>query len=192
MDPVVIVIVIAVVVIIVAVLAVVALSRRRKSARLQERFGPEYDRAVDARGGARQAEDHLHEVADRRDQLDVRPLEPAARDGYVRRWESVQATFVDRPDTAVEEADRLITEVMDARGYPVEDFDQRAELIAADHPHVVEHYRAAHVARHRQLDSAGSDTEELRRAFTHYRALFEQLVHDGATEDRDARQRPER
>jgi hypothetical protein len=95
----------------------------------------------------------------------------------------VQSDFVDQPGRALDEADRLVTDVMKDRGYPVHNFSERAELVAADHPQVVEHYRAAHAARQRHTPShdgasGGADTEELRQAFVHYRALFEELVHD--------------
>ncbi|HEY6424999.1 MAG TPA: hypothetical protein VIY28_17510 [Pseudonocardiaceae bacterium] len=152
-------------------------ARRRRRARLQQRFGPEYAREVETRGSERDAEQHLSGVADRRDQLDIQELEPAARDGYTRRWEAVQAKFVDQPGSALDEADRLVTDVMRDRGYPVDDFSERADLVAADHPQIVEHYRAAHAVQHAHHGGAGaSDTEELRQAFVHYRALFNELV----------------
>lgn len=170
------------VLVVVVLMLVVVVARRRSRANLQQRFGPEYDREVAARGSERDAERHLREVAGRRDQLDIRPLEPAARDRYAQRWEAVQNEFVDRPGPALDEADRLVSDVMRDRGYPVEDFGERAELVAADHPEVVEHYRAAHAAR--QLNQQGRDgqpgvdTEEIRLAFVHYRALFDELVSE--------------
>ena len=86
-----------------------------------------------------------------------------------------QARFVDSPADAVAEADRLVTEVMAARGYPMEEFDQRAADISVDHPHLVENYRSAHaISRRSAADEA--DTEELRRAMVHFRALFEELL----------------
>lgn len=166
---------------IIVALAVVA--RWRSRANLQKRFGPEYDRQVAARGSERDAHRHLRDVADRRDRLDIRQLDPASRDRYTRRWQAVQTDFVDQPGRALDEADRLVTDVMHDRGYPVRDFGERAELVAADHPEVVEHYRAAHAARQRQLpgeaaDGRAVDTEDKRQAFMHYRVLFDELVHD--------------
>jgi hypothetical protein len=151
--------------------------------RLQERVGPEYDRQVRARGSKRHAKRRLSDAAARRARFDIRPLEPAARERYLRRWEAVQTGFVDRPGPALDEADRLVMDVMHERGYPVYpvgDFDERAELIAADHPQAVQHYRAAHTARqghHRHPNL--SDTEHLRQAFMHYRVLFDELVRGG-------------
>jgi type II secretory pathway component PulK len=171
-------------ILVLAIIVVLAMAARwRSRANLQERFGPEYDREVAARGSEREAERHLRDVADRRDRLDIRQLDAAARDRYTLRWQNVQTDFVDQPGRALDEADRLITDVMEDRGYPVHDFNERAELVAADHPQIVEHYRAAHSARQRQLasrsgDSSAVDTEEMRQAFVHYRALFDELVHD--------------
>jgi hypothetical protein len=175
-------IVIGIVVLAVILLLAVVL-RRRSRINLQERFGPEYDREVEARGSERDAERHLRDVANRRDKLDIRQLDATARDRYTQRWEAVQSDFVDQPGRALDEADRLVTDVMKDRGYPVQNFNERAELVAADHPQVVEHYRAAHAARQRHTPShdgagEGADTEELRQAFVHYRALFDELVHD--------------
>lgn len=165
------------IVVVAAIVAAALVMRSRSRAKLQERFGPEYEREVTARGSERDAARHLSDVADRRDQLDIRPLDRTARDRYTRRWEAVQSEFVDQPGGALDEADRLITDVMRDRGYPVEDFGERAELVAADHPQVVEHYRAAHAARNNHHGSPGAvDTEQLRQAFVHYRALFDELV----------------
>lgn len=165
-------------IIIVAVIGLLALATRwRGRSSLRKRFGPEYEREVAARGSERDAARHLRDVADRRDQLDIRHLEPIARERYTRRWEAVQAEFVDQPGQALNDADRLVTDVMRDRGYPVKDFNEQAELVAADHPQIVKHYRAAHAARRNHdnhPDAVG--TEELRQAFMHYRALFDELV----------------
>ncbi|MGH3853718.1 MAG: hypothetical protein ACRDR6_09485 [Pseudonocardiaceae bacterium] len=165
-------------IVILAIIVVVVMATNwRKRASLQERFGPEYEREVAARGSERDAQRHLRDVADRRDQLDIRRLDPDARDRYARRWDAVQAEFVDRPGPALDEADQLVTDVMRDRGYSVENFGARADLIAADHPRIVEHYRAAHAARRNHHGHPGGvDTEELRQAFVHYRALFEELI----------------
>jgi hypothetical protein len=170
-------IILGIVVVAVIVAVAVLAMRSRSRAKLQERFGPEYEREVTARGSERDAARHLSGIADRRDQLDIRPLDRTARDRYTQRWEAVQSEFVDQPGGALDKADRLITDVMRDRGYPVEDFGERAELVAADHPQVVEHYRAAHAARSNHHGSPDAvDTEQLRQAFVHYRALFDELV----------------
>jgi hypothetical protein len=140
---------------------------------LQQRFGPEYDRTIERTDGRREAEADLAARAKRRDELDIRPLPTASRDRYVEQWQHVQARFVDDPRGAVQEADTLIQSVMRERGYPVDDFEQRAADISVDHPHVVENYREGH-----RLASGG--TEQQRQAMVKYRALFDELVEDTA------------
>jgi hypothetical protein len=151
----------------------------RKTRALQGRFGPEYDRALDSADNRRDAEADLKARAERRDELDIRPLPAAARERYVDAWQRVQALFVDDPQGAVRDADSLIQSVMSDRGYPVDDFDQRAADVSVDHPTVVENYREGH--RLAQASAAGKGgTEDLRQAMRHYRALFEDLVDDTA------------
>jgi hypothetical protein len=171
-------------VLVIAALAVWA-TQRRRSADLRRRFGPEYERTVEASRNRLQAEKELWARQERVEALEIRPLEPAARDRFEERWRDVQAMFVDDPGNAVDQADRLIGEVMRARGYPVGDFDQRAADISVDHPHVVDHYRTAHaIAVKRRLGEGA--TEQLRQAFVHYRALFADLLETRDTNGTDA------
>src|SRR5512142_2160914 len=110
---------------VVAVIAVVvwqALARRR-TGRLQQQFGPEYERALGTTDSKQEAEAELQAREERRRQLEVRPLPQASRDRYLQNWQSVQAQFVDDPRGAVASADSLIESVMAERGYPIEDFD---------------------------------------------------------------------
>jgi hypothetical protein len=158
------------------VVALVLLWRTRRSQQLREGFGPEYERAVAEHGDRRSAESALRERRERREKLDIRELEPAARDRYAERWRATQRHFVDEPPEAVAEADELVSAVMRDRGYPVEDdFGRRAADISVDHPVVVEHYRAAHAI---STDSArgDADTEGLRQAMVHFRSLFAELL----------------
>lgn len=174
--------VVVVIIVALVVLALIALAawfaarkRGERTEGLRDRFGPEYDRQVEEQGGRRTAESHLSDVADRRDKLDIRDLSEQERTGYRRDWNMVQADFVDNPSGAVHDADGLVGAVMRDRGYPVDDFSSKSDMVAVDHPDIVEHYRAAH-------DIAGrrdSTTEEHRRAFVHYRALFAELLEDG-------------
>lgn len=168
-------IVIAAIAIIVVGGIVWSVMQRRRRAALQNQFGPEYERTVEDADSKRQAERELRDRQERRSELDVKPLAPGARDRYVRAWEQLQARFVDDPDGAVGHADELIQEVMRERGYPVDDFDQRAADISVDHPQLVENYRAAHAIARKQVHG-DADTEELRQAVVHYRALFEELL----------------
>ncbi len=168
-------IIVAIVVVALLIIAGFLWSRSRRSAHLKDRFGREYDRTVDAKGGKGKAEAELADREKRVAKLDIRPLEPAERREFLTRWKDVQARFVDDPARAVAFADALVGEVMRARGYPVADFDQRAGDISVDHPVVVEHYRKAHeiAVRHEHGDAS---TEDLRQAMIHYRALFDNLV----------------
>jgi hypothetical protein len=153
----------------------------RRTRLLRERFGPEYERTVDSRESKRDAEAELQAREERRKQLDIRPLAPAARDGYLELWQRVQSQFVDDPAAAVSSADRVIQQVMGERGYPVEDFEQRVTDVSVDHPQVVEHYRQAHAIADSSAQHDAS-TEDLRQAMRHYRALFDDLLETSADE----------
>jgi hypothetical protein len=168
-------IVIVVAAAIVVLLVIVAAVRARRTRRLREGFGPEYDRAVESTGDRSAAEQELQERRERREQLDIRELSPGARERYVEEWRTVQGRFVDDPGGAVGDADRLVQDVMGERGYPTDDFDQRAADVSVDHPHVVEHYRAAH-AVWAANERGDATTEDLRQSLVHYRALFDELL----------------
>jgi hypothetical protein len=174
------------VLIIVAALVVVAIViwqalRERRTRVLRGRFGPEYDRALEGSESRRSAESELAARADRRDKLEITPLSLGARERYVTEWERVQARFVDDPEGAVREADTLIQSVMAERGYPMDDFDQRAADISVDHPRVVENYREGNrLARANALGDG--TTEDLRQAMRHYRALFDDLLEEASDE----------
>jgi hypothetical protein len=170
-------IVLILVVLAVAVGAVTASIRRRRSQILQEGFGPEYELTLHRAGNQARAEAELRDRRRRRAELELRPLAPIARRGYLEAWQGAQAEFVDDPATAIDDADRLIQSVMRDRGYPVEDFDDRASIISVDHPVVVERYRRAHAVTVANADGDAT-TESLRRAMQDYRALFVELVED--------------
>ena len=164
---------------------IVALSaaRRRRTGRLKQQFGPEYDRTVAEAGEQQAAEKELVARQRKRQKLDIRPLSHDALHAYSQRWRQVQTAFVDSPSSALDDADGLLSEVMGERGYPVDDFDQRAADISVDHPAVVENYRAAHAIR---LSGRHGDvgTEMQRQAFVHYRALFDKLLDQHGHGDR--------
>ena len=167
----------AAVVIAVALLVVVtrSVNRRKRTERLKKHFGPEYERAVGEAGDQGAAEKELVGRERKRQKLDIVALSPESRAKYAEHWHTVQTAFVDDPSRAVGDADRLVTQVMRERGYPIDDFDQRAADISVDHPNVVEHYRAAHVI-HLAQEQSDIGTEAQREAFVHYRALFEKLL----------------
>jgi hypothetical protein len=172
--------------IVIAAVVVVALiamaARQRRTAALRQRFGPEYDRAVEAGKGRRAAEADLRDRERQRAQLDIRPLPEGMRVRFAQEWQDVQKRFVDQPSDAVVAADRLVHSVMEARGYPMGDFDAQADLVSVDHPEVVENYRFAHGIRERAQAQRAS-TEDLREAMLRYRSLFGELLRaeDGQT-----------
>lgn len=166
-----------IVVLVFVVIGAIVFMRRRRSDQLKSRFGPEYGRAVDDIGDARKAEAALAAREKRVAAYTIKPLPADLRGHFTDTWQTVQAQFVDDPKYAVTRADDLLGEVMRARGYPVHDFDQRAEDLSVDHPQVVQNYRSAHdiALAHSQ---GHASTEDLRTAMIHFRALFDDLVHD--------------
>jgi hypothetical protein len=182
-----IVIVAVIVVLVVAVVAAYVLRQQRRR-ELRETFGAEYELAVAREGDVRRGESDLIARRKRRDKLDIRPLSPSSRDEYARTWEQTQARFVDDPADALRQADTLIIAVMRERGYPMDDFEQRADDISVDHPDVVQHYRSAHDISTRVDDDRDESTEtsvsteDMRQGFVHYRALFQQLLEPEASE----------
>jgi hypothetical protein len=164
----------AAVIVIIAVAAwLYARKRRSTTAGLRQKFGPEYDRAVLTHGT--KAEAKLADREKRVEKLNIRDLDSMERERFSKQWEAVQSRFVDSPKGAVAEADDLVSSVMKARGYPLSDFDQRADDISVDHPRVMENYRSAHEIALR-VGKEQASTEELRTAMIHYRGLFEELV----------------
>jgi hypothetical protein len=151
---------------------------KKRTARLRAEFGPEYRRMARAEGDAAAAEKVLQERQARVKKLDIKPLTDEQRNQFADAWESAQAEFVDDPTAAVAHADVLLQEVMNARGYPVADFEQRVADVSVDHPAVVQNYRLAHdiAVKHDHQDVG---MEKLREAMLHYRALFADLLHDG-------------
>ena len=147
----------------------------RRTAQLKGRFGPEYDRVAETATNKREAEAELAAREERRQQLNIRPLNAAARSRYLEQWRAVQARFVDSPVAAIASADTLVNSVMNDRGYPMENWEQRAADISVDHAGVVDHYRQAR-ATSRAADSGQAGTEELRQAMRHYHALFDDLL----------------
>jgi len=164
-------------------IAAVIGSRRRaraRSAELRWQFGPEYDRAVDELGSASLAERALAKRARRVEHFHFHELSAADRARFSSSWTGVQAQFVDDPAVAVANANELINEVMRARGYPNEDFEQRVADLSVEHPSVVQHYRAAH-ALSGSTHTGANNTEDLRQAVVHYRFLFTDLLQESAS-----------
>jgi hypothetical protein len=163
------------VVLVLIVLAAWSIYQKKQSRRLKERFGPEYGRSVDDLGSRTKAETELKAREKRVEHLTILPLTPSEASRFSQAWNDLQGRFVDNPKGAVVQADELVRELMLKRGYPMGDFEHRAADISVDHPEVVTHYRAAQAIAVR--DKRGeADTEELRKAVVHYRALFDELL----------------
>jgi hypothetical protein len=176
-------IVIVVAIVVLVIVAALVLARRRRTGQLRDRFGAEYQRAVEDSDDRRKAEAELRAREKRVERFDIRPLTPSDRDRFVGAWRSIQAEFVDRPKEALARADDLLVDVMETRGYPVGDFEQRSADLSVDHASVVQNYRAGRdiAVRHGRGDAT---TEDLRQAMIHYRALFDELVGESAAQRR--------
>ena len=164
-------------------LGLFAFQKARKKAELQQRrselkdrFGPEYERYLSGSDNRDKAERKLAALVDRRDKLTVKDLTDEQKAGFQARWSAAQARFVDEPPLAVDDAETLITQVMKERGYPMDDFSTRADMIMVDHPEIVQLYRSAHESHERHRASGKLETEDLRQAFMHYRKLFHALM----------------
>jgi len=160
-------------------------NRRATTAGLRRRFGTEYERTVKTQGSERKGEARLMDRENRVEKLNIRDLAQSERERFLERWKSVQSRFVDSPRGAVTEADDLVSSLMQSRGYPVADFEQRAADISVDHPRVTENYRAAHAIQLRHGKDE-TNTEDLRMAMIHYRSLFEELMEGGAEDKKKA------
>ena len=169
--------IIAVAVVLVIVMAVLlpVLTRRKRSDRLHDQFGSEYDHTVQALGDEKKAQTELEERQKYVKALDIRPLSANEHKRYVADWTAVQSKFVDEPGQAIVDADRLIMEVMQTRAYPISDFDQRAADVSVSYPALVSNYRAARVIALKNQEHL-ADTEELRQAMIYYRSLFDELL----------------
>ena len=168
-------------IIVIAVVIVVAaglvwfFSRTRRSQNLRSRFGPEYDDTVRRLGSQAKAEDVLAERERRVEKYKIHSMTPEEKESFSKRWHDVQGRFVDDPAGSIREADLLVSMAMQARGYPMGEFEARAENLSVDHPRVVRNYRAAHAIAVRR-EKGEATTEDLRHALVYYRELFEELL----------------
>jgi hypothetical protein len=168
-------ILVAIVFLVVGGLLAMAAMRLQRTRRLRERFGPEYERLVNEAGDKQKAESELEARLAHVEALNIRSLTAEEVNRFSLEWQATQTEFVDEPLAALQKADRLIREVMKTRGYPVEDFEQRAADISVDYPELVTDYRGLHLMAVKEADDEVS-TEEMRQAMVHGRALFENLV----------------
>ena len=169
----------------VALLIVVGLvargARRARTESLRDKFGNEYDHAVESLGSRKLAERDLIERTEQVKKYDIVPLQANDQERFRRDWQKVEQHFLERPTTAVVEADELVADIMRARGYPMGDFDRHAADLSVTHPRIVDHYRSGH----RVIGGApgSASTEDLRQAMLHYRALFDELIDDRVGND---------
>jgi FtsZ-interacting cell division protein ZipA len=163
--------------------------KRRRSTELRQRFGPEYDRALEGHRDRRSAEQDLSDRERRARGLQLRPLSEDERQGFSRAWASVQRRFVDDPSGAVSEAQALLEAVMRQRGYPTSSFEEEVALLSVHHPGTVQHYRAAQALAEEPQDGDAA-TEQIRQAVIHYRVLFEELLEIKETDDDTRETRP--
>lgn len=169
--------IIAIVVIVLAAVAVGGWlwSRKRQDTKLRDKFGDEYDRVREREGTRGDTTAELQRRERRVERYDIRQLSEEDSRGFSDRWRSVQTGFVDAPAESVMQADTLVAEVMSARGYPVEDFEDRAQDLSVEHPQLVQNYRQAHGIA--EADRKGeATTDDLRQAFVHFRDLFDELL----------------
>lgn len=165
-----------VVLLLIAVVIAVAVNlQKKKSARLRQRFGAEYDYALSETGSRKEAEEALDGRLKRIGYLKIRDLTVAERERFIGEWGLLQSRFVDHPRGAVTEADELVNSLLAMRGYPAGGFEQRAADISVNHAALVEPYRVAHGITARAGRSEAT-TEELRTAMIQYRTLFDALL----------------
>lgn len=168
-------IVLAALVVIAVALVILLTVLRLRSQRLKKTFGPEYDYTLERLGDQHTAESDLQRREKRLENLDIRPLNQTEHDRYLTDWTETQANFVDDPSGAVAKANRLITEVMIARGFPVADFEQRSADLSVIYPNFVLGYREANAIATKNQAGAVS-TEDLRQAMINFHTLFIKLI----------------
>ncbi|MFD9702131.1 hypothetical protein [Lentzea sp. NPDC059081] len=161
-----------------AVILWIVLRPAMQRKKLRDRFGPEYDRAVSQSDSRSAAEKELAEREHRHSEFDLKPLSPSAQESYRRHWATVQTKFVDSPESAIADADRLVTDLMAERGYPTEGYEAQLSVLSVEHARTLEHYRKAHDISERQ-EIGEASTEDLRTAMVHYRELFTDLLEHG-------------
>ena len=171
-------IVIAAVVVVVAIVALVLRSRRH--AALRDRFGPEYDRTVDEAGSKRAGRRELKERQARHDELELVPLDPSTAQRLRNEWRLTQERFVDAPAESVADAHRVLRTALEARGYPTRDDDDRIAMLSVDHADVLDRYRTGMATEAKWREQGTTDTEDLRLAMQHYRAVFDRVVGENS------------
>ncbi|MFI5836360.1 hypothetical protein ACIA5A_22055 [Micromonospora sp. NPDC051300] len=186
MSPTQVVVIVIVVAVVAALVAFAVVANRRRA--LRQRFGPEYDRAVQEQDSRGAAERELRERERRHAELELTPLSPESRARYAAAWEDLQVRFVDSPAETVGDADELVGRLIAERGYPAGDFSDQIAHLSVEHARTLTHYRDAHEIRQRN-ERGEAGTEDLRQALVHYRALFADLLGEDPVAQRAPEQR---
>jgi len=173
MSPTVVITVIVVVLLVAGAIVYGVRAARRKQ--LQSTFGPEYDRVVGDADSRTEGERELREREKRHAELELKPLSAESKAKYSVAWEEVQIQFVDAPEQAVSTADELVTRLIAERGYPTGGYDAQVATLSVEHAQTLGHYRDAHAISERSKGGE-AETEDLRQALVHYRALFADLL----------------
>ena len=171
-------IILVVVAVAIATLLVTFISRRRqrgRQERARQEYGSEYERAVEEHGSEREAEQELRERRERVES-EVQPLSEESRRRYDEQWQQVERTFVDDPSKALDDADRVVAEILTERNFPTDTRQEASEGIGVMHPGVVEDFREA---QRTYQDAAGTegggDLEKMRQAIQKYRSVYERV-----------------
>ena len=167
--------------IVVGVLAVVAIAAyrymaTRRTTALRDRFGPEYDRTVGQAPSRTAGERELRNREERFAEMEIKPLSEASRARFTEDWDHAERLFVDDPELAAREADRVVRNVLDERGYPGDDLETRSAAVSVAHPEVVQRYRHGHEMVHGNGASGQERTENLRKAMVDFRSVFIEMV----------------
>ncbi|GAB1639790.1 hypothetical protein [Krasilnikovia sp. MM14-A1259] len=175
MSPTLVIILVVVVVVLLVIAAIVFGVHASRRRRLQKTFGPEYDRVVGDADSRTAGERELEERRKRHAGLELKALSAQNKARYSAAWEEVQIQFVDAPEQAVATADELVTRLIAERGYPTGDYDEQLATLSVAHARTLGHYRDAHAISERSRIGE-AETEDLRQALVHYRALFADLL----------------
>jgi hypothetical protein len=168
-------ILIAIIIVVILLAAAVggrALSKRR----LRASFGPEVETVARERGSRREVDRELRRRKKEHAALELRSISPQDRENYADSWEHVQAEFLDDPSLALTSAERLVSHVLEARGYPGSDAEEQLALLSVEYADSLAGFRTAQEVSRRAHEDEAIPTETLRRAMLSYLTLFNELL----------------
>lgn len=169
-------IVIAIIAVLLLASAVVGRTTQRRRI-LRKSFGPEYDTVAQEHDSRQEVDRELLRRTRLHEELNLHQISVSDQAYFATSWEHVQSEFLDDPAVALRSAGRLVTRLLDARGYPVDDSGEQLALLSVKHASVLADYRRARqISEHTLSRSAPIPTEELRQALMSYRALSNELL----------------